>query len=66
MDDDPQDYIDEGDPDSHLCHYCGGEGRGIVGTDWDCMDGVNGPYDGDVERCPCCNGSGKAEDCTFW
>lgn len=49
-----------------LCHYCGGDGYGIVGTDWDSDDPVNGPYDGEIEKCPCCNGSGKAKDCTFW
>jgi hypothetical protein len=48
------------------CHYCCGEGFGIVGTDWDSDDGVNGPYPGDIEQCPCCGGTGKAEDCTFW
>ncbi len=52
--------------DERNCHYCGGEGYGIVGTDWDSDDPINGPYDGEIEECPCCNGSGKAEDCTFW
>lgn len=60
-DDDDFDY----DPDRN-CHYCGGEGWGVVGCDWDCDDPINGPYDGEIERCPCCHGSGKAEDCTFW
>lgn len=36
------------------CWYCGGEGWGIVGTDWDTDDAINGPYDGEVEKCPCC------------
>ena len=27
---------------------------------------VNGPYPGESQICPCCGGSGKAEDCTFW
>jgi len=49
-----------------LCHYCNGDGCGIVGLDWDCDDGVNGPYEAETERCPCCHGSGKAKDCTFW
>lgn len=66
----PPDYPDEIDrmweEDSLLCHYCGGEGWGIIGTDWDCDDPINGPYDGEIEECPCCHGSGKAEDCTFW
>lgn len=56
------------DPDGpgSRCHYCHGEGYGIVGLDWDCADGINGPYNGEIEKCPCCHGSGKAEDCTFW
>jgi hypothetical protein len=61
-DGDDYDMADEDD----FCWYCHGEGWGLVGTDWDCTDGVNGPYDGDVEKCPNCHGSGKAEDCTFW
>ena len=48
------------------CHYCGGDGWGIVGTDWDSDDPINGPYDGAIERCPCCHGSGLAKDCVFW
>ncbi len=66
---DPQDDYDSfGDDfdEDRFCHYCDGEGFGIVGTDWDCSDGVNGPYDGEVERCPCCGGSGMAKDCAFW
>lgn len=55
-------YEDEGD----WCYYCGGEGWGIVGCDWDSHDPINGPYPGEVEKCPCCNGSGDAKDCTFW
>jgi hypothetical protein len=65
MDDCP-DYWDEDGEPQYNCHYCGGEGSGIVGTDWDSDDPINGPYDGEVERCPCCRGSGKAEDCSFW
>ena len=56
-------YMDDED---NLCHYCGGEGWGIVGTDCDSGDPINGPYDGETEKCPCCHGSGKAKDCTFW
>ena len=52
--------------DDPLCHYCGGDGYGIVGTDWDSDDPINGPYDGEIERCPCCGGTGKAVDCRFW
>jgi hypothetical protein len=73
MSDDREDidepYCDCGDPDCPDCgdcHYCGGDGWGIVGTDWDTDDAINGPYDGEVQRCPCCHGSGKAKDCTFW
>ena len=55
------------DPDNDPgCHYCGGEGYGHVGTDWDCDDPINGPYDGEFMACPCCGGSGSADDCTFW
>ena len=52
--------------DDPTCHYCGGDGYGIVGTDWDSDDPINGPYDGEIERCPCCGGTGKASDCRFW
>lgn len=55
-----------GDPEELSCHYCHGEGYGVVGTDWDSDDPINGPYDGEIEKCPCCHGSGKAGDCTFW
>lgn len=48
------------------CHTCQGQGWGIVGVDWDTDDGVNGPFDGDVVKCPNCHGSGKAEDCWYW
>jgi len=48
------------------CHYCDGNGYGIVGVDWDCDDGVNGPFDGAIQKCPCCRGSGLEKDCTFW
>lgn len=57
---------DIGDEDSDLCHYCDGDGWGLVGLDWDCQDGVNGPYDGETDLCPCCHGSGKEKDATFW
>lgn len=63
--DDDQDWYD-GDPDSQHCHYCGGEGYGMVGCDWDSDDPINGPYDGEIQKCPCCRGSGDAKDCTFW
>jgi len=54
---------DIGDEDN-LCHYCDGDGWGIVGLDWDCEDGVNGPYNGETERCPNCHGSGLSNDTT--
>lgn len=54
------------DDSEETCHYCHGAGWGVIGTDWDCDDPINGPYDGETERCPCCGSSGKAEDCTFW
>lgn len=55
-----------GDPEELECWHCCGEGWGIVGTDWDSDDPINGPYNGEVEWCPCCHGSGLAKDCTFW
>ncbi|MDE2101858.1 MAG: hypothetical protein KGL39_31720 [Patescibacteria group bacterium] len=62
------DYDDEyyDDDRERACHYCGGAGWGIVGCDWDSRDPINGPYNGEVEECPCCGGTGNAEDCTFW
>jgi len=63
--DDYDDYYpnDEGDG---RCTYCDGEGWGIVGCDWDSDDPINGPYPGEIEQCPNCRGSGKAEDMWFW
>lgn len=55
--------LDDGEQD---CSYCGGDGWGIVGTDWDTDDAINGPYDGETEKCPNCHGSGNAKDMTFW
>ena len=70
MDDEEPECCDCGDDDcpecGGNCWYCHGEGWGVVGDDWDCTDGVNGPYPGETEKCPCCHGSGKAKDCTFW
>lgn len=51
--------FDDCDEPRSTCHYCGGEGFGIVGVDWDSDDPINGPYDGDIEQCPYCNGSGE-------
>ena len=53
-------------PENELCWTCGGDGWGVVGLDWDCDDYVNGPYPGEVERCPNCGGSGLAKDCWYW
>lgn len=61
------DYYEEYDgDDGDACSYCGGEGWGIVGTDWDSDDPINGPYNGEIEVCPNCHGSGDAQDMTFW
>ena len=54
------------DDEDELCSHCSGDGWGIVGVDWDCEDGVNGPYDNESEKCPWCNGSGQAKDITIW
>jgi hypothetical protein len=63
---DPLDEDDDTDgDDDESCHYCGGWGYGVVGVDWDNDDPINEP-DGAVEKCPCCDGSGRAEDCVFW
>jgi len=58
---DEEDYGDE----EKWCHYCGGEGWGIEGHDWDCDDPL-WISPGTVRQCPCCHGSGLARDCTFW
>jgi hypothetical protein len=62
----PENDDDEYDDRPRACWHCGGEGWGIIGDDWESDDPINGPYPGEIERCPCCHGSGKAEDCTFW
>jgi len=61
----PIDY-DYFDDEEIPCWQCQGEGYGIVGMDWDSDDPINGPYNGDIQQCPCCNGSGLADDCTYW
>lgn len=60
------DYDDLYDPGDEPCHTCGGDGWGIVGVDWDSDDPINGPYDGEIEKCPNCKGSGLAKDCWYW
>ena len=62
----PRREDDDYDDEPHVCWHCHGEGWGVVGDDWDSNDPINGPYDGEVERCPCCHGTGNAKDCTFW
>ena len=68
LDDEYDDYQDCDIDNSQRtrCYYCNGEGYGIVGTDWESDDPINGPYDGETTKCPCCHGTGKAEDETFW
>lgn len=66
MSDPPPRHTTEGDYDHERCWQCDGEGWGIVGEDWESDDPINGPYDGETERCPCCNGSGNAKDCRYW
>ena len=58
--------MDAHDDEPEFCWQCDGDGWGIVGVDWDPDDYINGPYVGEIERCPCCGGSGKAEDCKYW
>lgn len=60
------DYDDLYDPVDELCPTCGGDGWDIVGVDWDSDDYINGPYDGQITRCPNCKGSGLAKDCWYW
>jgi ribosomal protein S27AE len=57
----PPDDSDHDDAPA-LCPTCGGDGWCIVGLDYDVEDGVNGPFDGETERCPNCGGTGRAAD----
>ncbi len=68
FDEDDYDYGDgsQDDPHRKTCWVCHGEAYGIVGTDFDSDDPINGPYPGEITKCPCCHGSGKAEDETYW
>jgi hypothetical protein len=52
--------------DCWACPTCHGEQWGIIGVDWEMDDPINGPYDGDVEKCPNCGGSGKWKDATYF
>lgn len=68
-----RDYYDDldYDPDDY-CWQCGGEGWLVAGEDLALDDPVNncdwsmGVDAGEAGRCPCCRGSGSAEDCTYW
>lgn len=64
---DDDDYGDGSQDDPHRkhCWLCHGDGWGLRGEDWENDDPVN-EADGEIERCPCCGGSGKAEDECFW
>ena len=62
-------YTEQGEiwcDDCWPCHTCHGEQWGIIGGDWESEDPINGPYEGDIERCPNCGGTGKEKDCTYW
>ena len=59
-------FYDDEDENDNPCPHCHGEGWGIIGVDWECDDPINGPYDGDIEKCPFCNGSGREEDVWIW
>jgi len=54
------------DPHRKTCWQCHGEGYGVVGDDWESDDPINGPYSGEITKCPCCGGSGLAKDETYW
>lgn len=57
-----EEYFETEDEEA-MCWQCDGDGFGIVGVDWDADDLINGPYPGEIERCPNCGGSGLAKDC---
>jgi hypothetical protein len=63
---DDEEGFNPDEPNEELCHTCGGDGWGIVGVDWESDDPINGPYDGEIEKCPNCGGSGLAKDCWYW
>ena len=56
--DDDDDY----DNGEHRCHECLGDGY-VFGDD---MGDPDWYEPGKTYRCPCCNGSGDAKDCTYW
>lgn len=49
----PEDFSEEVGNDDP-CHYCDGDGWGIIGQDFFTDDYVNGPYYGEVIKCPYC------------
>jgi hypothetical protein len=59
-------WEDSDDGEDGECMTCHGDGWGIVGTDWDSDDAINGPYDGEIECCWNCGGSGQAKDQSLW
>lgn len=66
VDDYESDFGDESDGEDRHCWRCHGEGWGMVGVAWDVEDGVNGPYDDEIEECRRCNGSGLEKDAWYW
>lgn len=48
------------------CWQCGGEGSVMWGCDIDIGDPFWDPGEGEVTPCPCCRGSGNADDCLYW
>jgi len=69
MDQDDEEFLcDCGDDECPECNpdcwQCGGEGCGVTGDDWS-VDPL-WEQEGVVADCPCCRGSGKAKDCTYW
>ncbi len=65
---DIEDEISQGSGDEG-CTYCGGDGYGVEGEDWEMDDPINGPWNADengISPCPNCHGSGLAKDMTFW
>lgn len=65
MDPNDDEYDLCSDPFDDLCPDCGGDGWGVVGTDFQTDDAINGPYDGEIIRCPNCRGSGLLKDCQY-
>ncbi|HEV2126919.1 MAG TPA: hypothetical protein VGW38_29565 [Chloroflexota bacterium] len=62
----PVEVDEDDDGEERHCWRCHGDGWGMVGVDWDCDDGVNGPYDGEIEECTRCGGSGLEKDAWYW